>query len=122
VRVKVEATVTELETKGDALLKALASRLEDYNPELAEVLEKAATRKKDPKPPTRVLKDLRDITEAEYDRQIKGMIADIAKVMEGKPLRKALKKAPEADADSEPEEPLEPGDYDAKTDSIVPEP
>jgi hypothetical protein len=129
MRLRLTATPDELEVKGPDLIKALAQRLGDYDPELGEALEKAA-RVREPESKAaadnlqfRALRDIKDRATQEYKRQLRGMLIDIDAVLEGKPLRKAFGDPPEEkDPGEEPEEPLEPGDYDPKTDEIVPEP
>lgn len=129
MRLQLTATPEELEEKGPALVKALAQRLSVYDPELGDALIKAA-KVRDPKSDLaddnlqyRVLRELKDQTTREYKRQLKGMLEDIAGVLDGKTLRKAFGDPPEEkEPGEEEEEPLEPGDYDPKTDTIVPEP
>lgn len=123
MRVKVEATVEELEQRGDELVKALADQLWAFNPDLSEQLEKAVAKATGDPLQFKVLRQLTAQTTAEYQRQLKGMVDDIMAVLEGRKLRKAFGDPPEEDEDEgEPEEPLEPGDYDPKNDEIVPEP
>lgn len=129
MRLRLLATPEELETKGGDLIKALAERLADYDPELGEALIKAS-RVRDPKSKAaadnlqfKALRDIKGITTQEYKRQLQGMLEDIDNVLAGKPLRKAFGDPPEEkEPGEEPEEELEPGDYDPKTDDIVPEP
>lgn len=128
MRLRLTATPEELETKGGDLIKALAKRLEDYDLELGEALIKAA-KVKDPDSKAaadnlqfRVLREIKAATTKEYKRQLQGMLEDIDGVLNGK-LRKAFGDPPEEkEPGEEEEEPLEPGDYDPKTDTIVPEP
>lgn len=129
MRLRLLATPEELETKGGDLVKALAQRLADYDPELGEALIKAARVKEPVSSVTadnlqfKALRDIKAITTKEYKRQLQGMLEDIDKVLDGKPLRKAFGDPPEEkEVGEEPEEKLEPGDYDPKTDEIVPEP
>ena len=125
MRVKLIATAEELEDRGEELVKALAHQLGHFNPELGEALEKATGGGKVVASGLqyRVLRELKKQTTDEYQRQLKGMIDDIMGVLEGKSLRKAFGDPPEKpEAGEEPEEELEPGDYDPKNDEIVPEP
>lgn len=125
MRVKVEATVDELEQRSDELIKALAEQLRDFDPDLSDALEKAAQGGSVVADTLqyRVLRDLKAITTAEYKRQLQGMVTDITAVMEAPVLRKAFGDPPEKpEAGEEPEEKPEPGDYNPKTDEIVPEP
>jgi hypothetical protein len=122
MRVRLEATVEELQKRGEDLIHALADQLSAFNPDLADLLEKAVPHKT-PKPPYRVLRDLKQITTAEYKRQLDAMLKDIGAVLASKPLKKAFGDPPEKpEPGEEPEEKPEPGEYDPKTDTIVPEP
>lgn len=122
MRVRLEATVEELEQRGDELIKALAAQFVDFDPDLAEALEKAAPHKHSNLYP-RVIKDLTKITTTEYQAQLRGMLKDIGAVLDGQPLRKAFGDPPEKpEPGEEPDEKPEPGDYNPKTDEIVPEP
>jgi hypothetical protein len=129
MRLRLEATPEELEAKGGELVKALAQRLADYDPELGEALIKAS-RVKDPASKKaadnlqfRVLREIKDETTREYKRQLQGMLGDIDTVLAGGSLRKAFGDPPEKpEPGEEPEEKPEPGEYDPKTDEIVPEP
>ena len=127
MRVRLETTVEELEQRSDDLIRALADQLEPFAPELSDRLSKAVRNPKsdgDDNLQYPALQGMKDVTTAEYERQLAGMLADIAKVLDGRTLRKAFGDAGGEDEDEdegEPEEPLEPGDYDPKTDSRVPE-
>lgn len=123
MRVRVEATVKELEERCDDLVRALADRFSDFDPGLAEMLEKALPHKEQElKYP--VLRELKRRTTVEYEAQLKKMLGAISDVLDGKSeLRKAFGDPPEKpEPGEEPEEELEPGDYDPKTDEMVPEP
>lgn len=129
MRVRLETTVEELEQRGEDLIRALADQLEPFAPGLSEQLIKAVRNPKsdaDDNLQFPALQGMKDVTTAEYERQLAGMLADISKVLDGRTLRKAFGDAggedEEEEDEGEPEEPLEPGDYDPKTDSIVPEP
>lgn len=130
MRVRLEATVEELERRGDDLIHALAGQLSDFDVDLAEALVKAIP-VKDPDSHKahdnlqfRVLRELKKMTTTEYKIQLRGMLEDISAVLDGQaPLRKAFGDPPEKpEPGEEPEEKPEPGEYDPKTDEIVPEP
>jgi hypothetical protein len=130
MRLQLTATPEELEEKGPDLIKALAQRLDAYDPDLSDALIKAA-KVRDPKSDLaddnlqfRVLREIKEQTTREYKRQLRGMLEDIGEVLDGRSLRKAFGDPPEEKepGEDEDEEPLEPGDYDPKTDEIVPEP
>lgn len=135
MRFRLEASPGELPQKRDALIKALVDEFGRLDPDLAESLEKALP-PREPELKFRVLQELRDKTVTEYERLTKRMLTDIGKVLDrsltgataGGALAKAFGVGPppkdpeEEEEEGEPEEPLEPGDYDPKTDEIVPEP
>lgn len=148
MRLHLEATPAELWTKGTALVEELVKAFATTNPDLAEALEKALPPKEqDLKYPA--LRGLKAITTKEYESMLKRMLADIGKVLDqtisgtssgfvkalegemqsaGEHVEHLIKqlgpppKDEDEEEEGEPEEELEPGDYDPKTDEIVPEP
>jgi hypothetical protein len=134
MRFRLEAKPGELAQKRDALVKALVDEFGRLDPDLAESLEKALP-PKESELKFRVLQELRSQFLEEYERQTKLMLAEIGKVLDrtmtgaaGGALSKAFGIGPppkdpeDYEEEGEEEEPLEPGDYDPKTDTIVPEP
>lgn len=156
MRLRIEADPGELPAKSDSLAKALADALLHSAPDLADALQKALPEKL-PELRFPVLKELHSRTKAEYDKQLRKMLDDIGKVLDGS-FQKSLQRSSQASVqndlqkghggnsrpgtgaggfgfinapgkdDEKPEkeegdsEKLEPGDYNPKTDDIVPEP
>ena len=133
MRFRLDAQPGELPRKRDALVKALVDEFGRLDPDLAENLEKALP-PREPELKYRVLQELRNQTVDEYEKMLKRMLAEVGKVLDrtltgaSGGLSKAFGVGPppkdpeEEEEEGEPEEELEPGDYDPKTDEIVPEP
>lgn len=133
MRFRLDAQPGELPRKRDALVKALVDEFGRLDPDLAENLEKALP-PREPELKYRVLQELRNQTVDEYEKMLKRMLAEVGKVLDrtltgaSGGLSKAFGVPPpqkdpeEEEEEGEPEEELEPGDYDPKTDEIVPEP
>lgn len=81
MRIKIDASPTELSEKGDALIQALVRSLTPACPELAERLEKAL-----PEPQLklrhRALRDIHKITKEAYRKTLEAMHLDIARVLD----------------------------------------
>ena len=126
MRFHLEATPSELWTKGEALLAELAKAFSGINPDLAEVLEKALPPKEqDLKYPA--LRGLKAITTKEYEATLKRMLADVGKVLDQSVSGTSagstvLTKAEPFKKQEDEEEPLEPGDVDPETGDLIPEP
>ena len=81
MRLRLDATTEELNTKGEDLIKALVESLTPTNPELAESLEKALPQ---PRPRLRykALRELQEKTEENYRKMLDSMVKDIGKVLD----------------------------------------
>jgi len=131
VELFLEAEAGEIESRGEALIHRLADLVGPFNRDLEDALHKALpTKEHDLK--FQVLRELKAKTAEEYQAMLERMVRDIGKVLDQAAKVNTLQKAgmpppakepdEEEEDDTEEEEPLEPGDYDPKTDSIVPEP
>ena len=81
MRVRIDATPHELETKGNDLIKALVRSIGPLNADLAESLEKALP-KKEPELKFKALQEIHEITAKEYEKMLERMYLDIATVIE----------------------------------------
>jgi hypothetical protein len=123
VRLFLEAEPGEILERGETLLHELAHAIGPFNPDLEEALTKALPHKES-QLKYRVLKQLQKKTSGAYQAMLEQMLQDIGKVVDKgakTTLIKALIKQDE-EGEGEEEEPLEPGDYDPETDTVIPEP
>lgn len=85
MKLHVEATPQELLEKGTSLVKSIGNILRPVSPDLADALIKALP-KKESELKFPVLREIQKQTEAEYEAQMKLMLKDIGKVLDGKPI------------------------------------
>jgi len=107
MRFRLEATPQELESKGDALLKALIDEFHDVDHDLAERLEKSLP-PKEPVLKYPVLRAIHKKTAQAYDAMLQAMLVDIGKVLD-QSVAGQMKKA------LEPEDELEKAKYTKRT-------
>ena len=127
----LEAEPGEIEARGEALIHRLADLVGPFNRDLEDALHKALPAKESDLK-YKVLQELKKNTAEAYQALLDAMVSDIGKVLDQAAKSTTFQKAAgmppptkdedEEDEPEEDEEPLEPGDYDPKTDEIVPEP
>lgn len=125
MRLALDTTPQEYWLKRDTLIKALVDRIGQFDPELAETLEKALPAK-EPELKYKAMQELHDQTAVEYSKMLKRMTADITEVLKSgkqryhKPLKKAEGDEPEEY--KSPEEIEYEKEYDPETGEPRPEP
>ncbi len=88
MKLRLEATPEEFESKSDQLLKSLQEELVDLAPELADQLEKSIP-KKLPELRYQVLRDLSNQTTEEYKKTLDRMLKEIGAVLDKGPVVKS---------------------------------
>ena len=92
MKLRIEASPEEFESKGPDLIKALADHIQDYDPALADALFKAVKKppKKEHELKHKVLKDLDAATHKVYQAAMAKMTKQILDLASGELITKAL--------------------------------